>query len=189
MTTLQKQTEKRVARPLKVLVPIIKQHIREMRDAQDEAAVPYQIKIGEELIEARASFDSALEFDHWCRKTLGITGSTATTWMRRASNPTPFVRGETASRNIYNDQRDHHQPKWKDNVKDLVDRARLSARILAERELSERKERDEERKLGLRLIGIGYKILSVELHPDKRGGSHAAMSRLNKVRNRLKEAA
>jgi hypothetical protein len=36
--------------------------------------------------------------------------------------------------------------------------------------------------LALQLIDIGYKVLSVKLHPDK-GGSHDAMRRLNKVRH------
>jgi hypothetical protein len=39
------------------------------------------------------------------------------------------------------------------------------------------------------MIDIGYKILSAKLHPDKAGGSHEAMTRLNAVRMRLKQAA
>ena len=49
-----------------------------------------------------------------------------------------------------------------------------------------RLQEDRERhKLGLRLIDIGWKRLAAELHPDK-GGSHADMARLNRVRDRLK---
>jgi curved DNA-binding protein CbpA len=44
-----------------------------------------------------------------------------------------------------------------------------------------------EKNLALKLIGIGYKVLSIKLHPDK-GGSHDAMRRLNRVRAKLKEA-
>jgi hypothetical protein len=51
------------------------------------------------------------------------------------------------------------------------------------------KERELERKLALKLIDIGYKVLAAQLHPDKRGGSAEAMSRLNSVRTRLKNAA
>jgi hypothetical protein len=45
--------------------------------------------------------------------------------------------------------------------------------------------RDLEAKLGLRLIDIGFKSLARDLHPDK-GGSREAMTRLNKVRERLR---
>jgi hypothetical protein len=48
--------------------------------------------------------------------------------------------------------------------------------------------RASRRKLALRLIDIGFKILDKELHPDK-GGSRNAMARLNRVRDRLKHHA
>ena len=38
------------------------------------------------------------------------------------------------------------------------------------------------------VIDIGFKILVKELHPDK-GGSSDAMSRLNRLRDRLKQHA
>jgi hypothetical protein len=43
-------------------------------------------------------------------------------------------------------------------------------------------------KLAMQLIDIGYKALATKLHPDK-GGSGDAMSRLNEVRDRLKQRA
>jgi hypothetical protein len=50
-------------------------------------------------------------------------------------------------------------------------------------------EREAQRKLGLQLIEIGYKALASKLHPDKVGGSRDAMTRLNTVRDRLKQSA
>ena len=50
-------------------------------------------------------------------------------------------------------------------------------------------ERDLERRLALKLIDIGYRVLATQLHPDRRGGSTEAMARLNNVRRRLKDAA
>jgi hypothetical protein len=47
-------------------------------------------------------------------------------------------------------------------------------------------EREAESKLGLRLIDIGYRTIAREMHPDQSGGSHAAMTRLNRARDRLK---
>jgi DnaJ-class molecular chaperone len=43
-------------------------------------------------------------------------------------------------------------------------------------------------KLAMQLIDIGYKALATKFHPDK-GGSRDAMSRLNEVRDRLKQRA
>ena len=42
------------------------------------------------------------------------------------------------------------------------------------------------RDLALELIDIGWKALATRLHPD-RGGSHAAMRRLNRVRQRTQK--
>jgi hypothetical protein len=52
--------------------------------------------------------------------------------------------------------------------------------------MTRREERKAEAQLGLRLIDIGYKVLARELHPDKVGGSREAMTRLNRVKDRLK---
>jgi len=76
-------------------------------------------------------------------------------------------------------KRDWHEP-----VKESIERAKREAERIREAELSRQQERDAERKLALRLIDIGFKILVKELHPDK-GGSRDAMSRLNRVRDRL----
>jgi hypothetical protein len=191
ITTLDRKTEKRLARPLKVLVPIIKADLQAMKAAADEASQPYQIKIGSELIEARVHFETSLSFDRWCRKTIGITGDTARHWIRGACDVDNGVKFESVQKTIYRDDRTDHSygQRWKQPVRELVDRARVTAEQFALRQLSQKKERDSERKLALRLIDIGYKILSVELHPDKSGGSHEAMQRLNAVRARLRNAA
>jgi len=184
---LQKRNSKALARPLKVLVPLIKGDIAEMKKAADEATVPYQIKIGEELLEAKSQL-SALEWGPWLTRNFHLSSASARQWMRAASNASAGSAGRTLSE-MWGDHRPHHQRSWKDPVDDFVRRAKGHTRVLLERSLSEEKERELERKLAMRLIDIGYKILSVELHPDKNGGSHEAMQRLNSVRARLKEAA
>ncbi|MFZ0763527.1 hypothetical protein [Bradyrhizobium sp.] len=80
------------------------------------------------------------------------------------------------------------QPEWRESVKENIERARREVDRLKEEALTRQQERDAERKLALRLIDIGFKVLVKELHPDK-GGSREAMSRLNRMRDRLKQHA
>ena len=58
--------------------------------------------------------------------------------------------------------------------------------------VQERQARDDEvqlhRELAEELIDIGYRALATRLHPD-RGGSKDAMTRLNRVRDELKQIA
>jgi hypothetical protein len=58
--------------------------------------------------------------------------------------------------------------------------------------VQERQARDDEvrlhRELAEELVDIGYRALATRLHPD-RGGSKDAMSRLNRVRDELKQIA
>jgi hypothetical protein len=49
-------------------------------------------------------------------------------------------------------------------------------------------ERNAQRALAKRLTDIGYKALAKELHPDKVGGSHDAMARLNRIRGKLRNS-
>jgi hypothetical protein len=59
--------------------------------------------------------------------------------------------------------------------------------VLAQEAKNRAQEHALQRELAIKLIDIGYKVLSTKLHPDK-GGSAEAMSRLNAVRKLLKEA-
>jgi hypothetical protein len=187
--TLDKVAEKRLARPLNVLAPIIKQDLLDMKGASEEAAIPYQTKIGEELEEARPHFETRVEFDHWTFKTFRISASTSYRWRNSARAKNEGIIYTVSEIYGDNDRDPDHAPKWKRPVRKIAERAKREARFLRERHLSKTKEREAERKLALKLITIGYKILATELHPDKQGGSNEAMSRLNTVRARLKEAA
>jgi hypothetical protein len=68
-----------------------------------------------------------------------------------------------------------------------AERQRNSERRLAEID-ARRAERDEQRKLSLRMIDIGYKTLAKEPHPDK-GGAAETMKRLNRARQHQKSMA
>jgi curved DNA-binding protein CbpA len=54
---------------------------------------------------------------------------------------------------------------------------------------SREQEAELTKQLTNHLINIGYRVLAVQLHPDKPGGSTKAMARLNKVKDMLKKAA
>ena len=77
---------------------------------------------------------------------------------------------------------------WHEGVKESVERAKREAERIREENLTRQQEREADQKLALRLIEIGFKVLAKELHPD-RGGSREAMTRLNRVRDRLKQHA
>ena len=49
-----------------------------------------------------------------------------------------------------------------------------------------REIRKVRRDLAFKVIDIGFKVLATKLHPDK-GGSTEAMTRLNNIRQSLKE--
>jgi hypothetical protein len=75
--------------------------------------------------------------------------------------------------------------EWARSVKPAVDAIDVD-RLAKVRQDAEQEERLV-RSMGMKLIDLGYQILAKKLHPDK-GGSSAAMVRLNEVRRRLKAA-
>lgn len=178
--------ERRVARPLKTLVPLIKDDLRQGDDVAQQAGMPYYIAAGEKLIEARAQL-KAMTWGAWLTKNFHLSQQTARTYMKAAEKSNACVAFDTL-KEARGDTRQFHQPTWTEPVRDVLKDIRTASFNLRKHDLSAAKERDLERKLALNLIDIGFKVLSVKLHPDK-GGSHDAMQRLNRVRARLKGAA
>lgn len=184
--TIEKSKSHEVARPLKVLVPLIKHDLEEAK----RAGMPYFIKAGSHLLEAKSQLD-AMSWGEWLDKNFHMSRATADAWMRAAvaagNGDTKFktlneVRGDK--------RRFGHAPDWTEDVKESVRGHEFDTerKNLRQHDLSIEKEEKLEHALAIRLIDIGYKVLSVELHPDKKGGSTEAMRRLNKVRALLKEA-
>jgi hypothetical protein len=184
------QTGRQVARPPKVLVPLIKEDFRQGDEAADRAALPFYRAAGEKLIEAKAQMARG-EFMSWVQRNFHRSQSQANRYMQLAGT-TPSIQitrrgGLTAAIG--------EQPRWTpatakypEPVKESIDRARREAERLQAENLSRAELREAQRKLALRLIDIGFKVLSKELHPD-RGGSRDAMQMLNLVRDRLKASA
>lgn len=193
-TSVSTQHERQVARPLKVLVPLIEDDLRQGREAAERAGLPYYRNAGEKMLEAKPQVGHG-SFQDWIKRNFGISKQQANLYMRLAgtekssaldfSSLSEFVR-ETGNPN-YNKPHTVRPQAWHEPVKQAINT--FNPEAYAKDLQNKRQERDLERKLALKLIDIGFKVLAAELHPDKRSGSSEAMTRLNNVRNRLKHHA
>lgn len=187
-----------VARPLRVLVPLIQEDIKHGREAAERAGMPYYRAAGEKLIEAKAQLKPS-EFIPWVTRNLSIGQDTARTYMKLAEvvgDQTPsalgfsslgdFIRktGPNPNYNTFASKK----PAWQEDVRQVIERVDTETLNLKREELKRGDEREAQRELAIQLIDIGYKVLARTLHPDK-GGSRDAMARLNAVRDRLKQNA
>jgi hypothetical protein len=192
-TVLAKNSDRQLAHSLNEIPPLIKERLGRIEEAQkdyNDLTLQDKKEIGELLVEAKEQVKHG-EWGPWLRKNFKWGITTAYEYMRLAQiSP----RGNLAKTTLADVLRKHVNPNhdkppaWKEEIKQQTIRAYREMKQFQLQERSRREEREAERKLALRLISIGYKVLSVELHPDK-GGSHETMRRLNAVRNRLKEAA
>lgn len=173
-----------VARPLKILVPLIKDELV----AGDEAGLEHYRQAGEMLIEAKDQVPHG-SWSRWLTKNFELSQNTAARHMRLArraeTGQLKSVGTDTIEEALgYQPRRERHA-KWQP-LHDATDRVNVT------RLADERQSRDNEvklhRELALQLIDLGYRALATRLHPD-RGGSRDAMGRLNLVRDELKSIA
>jgi hypothetical protein len=192
MTQVALKGKEELARPLKVLVPLIKEEI----ELGWEAGVDHYCKAGELLLEARAHLGKG-EWSGWLDRNFHLSATTAWRYMQLAevaekqngrSRANAFT-AKSMSEVIDSDRAPGHRVSWHEPVKEI-----LTERVtpnFVDRFAQERQDKEKElqlmRKLANELIDIGYKVLATRLHPDK-GGSQEAMSRLNKVKSLLKQA-
>jgi hypothetical protein len=195
MTTQSQSTQ--VARPLSVLIPLIKQDLQQGSDAAKAASMEYYRAAGEKLLEARASPKMQGQFTSWVKRNFSISMQTASTYMsyarttsgRQNSGSPEFsslnefhrVTGSSQFREVRTKQ------AWHEPVKASIEQAKQRAAIIEEQQLDAKREREEMVKLCLHMLDLGFKILSKELHPDK-GGSRDAMARLNAARKYARAA-
>jgi len=191
---LSKQEEsKSVARPLRVLVPLIKQDLTDANEASQRAGMPYRRAAGEKMIEARRQMN-ATEFDQWCQLNFKVGRRQANEYMNLARHNSGIGDSQefTSMRDVIHQTRNNPNygkpASWQAPVRESIDRAKREAERIRDESLNRQQEREAEQKLALRLIDIGWKVLAKELHPDK-GGSRDVMARLNRVRDRLKQHA
>lgn len=199
MTTtaaLEKAESRYVARPLRVLVPLIHADLKQGREAAERAGMPYYQAAGEKLLEAKEQLTHG-EFVPWVKRNFNMQIRQAQVYMALAEHTANEKRGaprfsslgdfirKTGPDPDYNTFASK-KPSWHEPVKDVIGRVDTETLNLKREELKRADEREAQRTLALHLIDIGYKVLARTLHPDK-GGSREAMARLNAVRDRLKQ--
>jgi len=177
-----RERKNQISRPLKVLVPLIKDELT----AANEAGLEHYRRVGEMLVEAKDQVARG-SWSRWLAKNFELSQNTAIRYMRLArvvadDNDKLTSRGESLYSAI-GEQRG--RAAWKP-VHEAADRVNVE-RLAADRQ-SRAAEIELHRKLALQLIDLGYRALATRLHPD-RGGSRDAMARLNIVRDELKTIA
>lgn len=193
MTNIARKETQAVSRPLKVLVPLIQEDLKQGREAAERAGLPYYRAAGEKLLEAKSQVEHG-EFTGWVTRNFNITARHARRYMDLAEHTalqnqkglaSPFSSLSDFVRKT-SDPEYNRPSAWHEPVQRIVDRVDTETLNLKREELKRADEREAQRELGLQLVDIGYRVLARKLHPD-RGGSKEAMARLNSVRDRLKQ--
>lgn len=170
-----------VARPLKVLVPLIQQEV----ERGYEAGIEYYRRAGQLLLEAKAQLEHG-EWSGWLRRHFTLSQRSAEAYMKlarevRANSQQP--RFSTLGEVAYPRKK---KAAWHAPVSEIL-RKQVHVKQLAQEQQNRQREARLVEDLGRQLIDIGYKVLATKLHPDT-GGSAEAMARLNRVRERLRAA-
>lgn len=118
MTAVAKAgTTQAIARPLKVLVPLIQQDIEEGR----RAGIPFYKAAGEKLIEAKTQIRHG-EWEGWVKRNFDVTPRTAQTWMRLAEvtngEKRSAPRFSTLSEFSEPNREPHHRPAWHEPIRE-----------------------------------------------------------------------
>lgn len=195
MSEIVTHQEHQVARPLKMLVPLIKDDLKQGDEAAKSAGMPFYRAAGEKMLEAKEQLEHG-QFKPWLSRNFGVSYVQCTFYMGLAkteklapganfSSIDDFRRRHLGHDRVPGSRRD---ADWQEPIKESIQKAQQQAARLRDETLSRQEEREAERKLAMQLIDIGFKALASKLHPDK-GGSRDAMSRLNRVRDRLKNHA
>jgi hypothetical protein len=171
--------EHAVTRPLKVLVPLI----REELEQGHAAGLEHYRRAGEMLLEAKEQVQQG-EWQGWVKRNFPLSINTANIYMRLATASEKRTRVPFSTLSDFRGA-GSHQPQWHEPVREAI------KSIPVRNWEVERQERHKENRLrkqmAVQLIDIGYKVLATKLHPDK-GGSSEAMARLNRVRTLLTQA-
>ena len=177
-----------IARPLKVLVPLIQGELQQGNSAGHE----HYRRAGEMLIEAKDQVGHG-GWSRWLSKNFDLSQRTAQDYMRWARTHNES-RGRAAQMpSSMREFTGHTERRREERQSTQQQNFRRVLRDVARDDfVQERQTRDDEiklhRDLADELIDLGYRALATRLHPD-RGGSKDAMTRLNRVRDELKQLA
>jgi hypothetical protein len=188
MNRLQRvQSRTQISRPLKVLIPLIKDELQE----GDAAGHEHYRRAGEMLLEAREQLAHGA-WGKWLKSNFELSRQTAYTYMQWAEHhlsggaiqvPYASMREMTGHTER---QRERRQAESK--FREILREVAPETYAPKPKQVAREDETQLHRDLALELIELGYRALATKLHPD-RGGSHAAMKRLNRVREVLKHTA
>jgi hypothetical protein len=185
MTTVATASDTQVARPLRVLVPLIKEEL----DAGYSAGLEHYRRAGELLIEAKSQLQHG-EWRAWLKRNFILSHETARRYMTLAQEKSAPVRPRTLSE-VMGDFRKYPERSGALGASGK-DVRRIVAQVDVDRLAKERQSREREAKLTKELahtlIDIGYRVLAAKLHHPDREGSTEAMARLNHVRTLLRRA-
>jgi hypothetical protein len=180
---------RKVARPLKVLIPMIQSELQQGNDAGQEH---YRLA-GQMLIEAKGQVAYG-GWGRWLSKNFDLSHRQANEYMRWAREYDENRGGAAKVAHSSLRQMSGHTERAREDrqSKQQQDFRRVLRDVARDDFVQERQARDDEvrlhRELAEELIDIGFRALATRLHPD-RGGSKDAMSRLNRVRDELKSIA
>jgi hypothetical protein len=190
MNVVARKEQQQIARPLKVLVPLIQEELV----AGSEAGMEHYVKAGRMLNEVKDSGQVPYgSWGKWLKSNFTLSRDTANDYMRvarKVDEPGSSCRElPTSITSVVDPPRTIKSITKKNKLKSLFDGV---DKVNVTRLTDERKSREDEvkihRELALQIIDLGYRAMATRLHPDT-GGSRDAMSRLNTVRHELKEFA
>lgn len=185
-TAIEPKRGEAIARPLKVLAPLIKEEL----NAGDAAGIEHYRKAGEMLHEAAESFESKTELWAWGWRTFKRKKGQLSRYMALAE--LPALSADRKAKSLGSASLRSEVPYGSSKVAWQAPVQQVMGTINFERLRRERQEEEQEasmqRQLALKLIDIGYRVLAAKMHPDKPTGSKEGMQRLNEVKRRLKEA-
>jgi hypothetical protein len=173
-----------IARPLKVLVPLIQGELQH----GDSAGREHYRRAGEMLIEAKDQVAHG-RWGSWLTDKFDLSSRTAQIYMQWARE---MRTGDSHFSSMYQMRGGTDRDREERTSSQQKKFRRVLREVARDDFVQERQRREDElqlhRDLAIQLIDLGYRALATRLHPD-RGGSKDAMTRLNTVRDELKSIA
>jgi len=184
MSNIAVAARKAIARPLKILVPMIQAELQQ----GDSAGREHYRHAGDLLIEAKDQVAHG-GWSRWLTKNFDLSERTARMYMQWAREIGKPSADFTSLHQMSGGTERRREERGSSQQKQF---RRTLREVARDDFVQERQTRDDEnqlhRDLAVQLIDLGYRALATRLHPD-RGGSREAMTRLNLVRDELKSVA